>query len=37
VDGHYYFLEFNTRFGTRALIDRGIQLSPWICSYLNGN
>ena len=37
VEGHYYFLEFNTRFGTRALIDRGIQLSPYIRSYLNGN
>jgi ribosomal protein S6--L-glutamate ligase len=35
VDGHYYFLEFNTRFGTRALIDRGIQLSPYIQAYLN--
>jgi ribosomal protein S6--L-glutamate ligase len=37
VDGHFYFLEFNTRFGTRALIDRGIQLSPFIRSYLNEN
>lgn len=37
VDGHFYFLEFNTRFGTRALIDRGIQLSPCIRSYLNRN
>jgi ribosomal protein S6--L-glutamate ligase len=37
VDGHFYFLEFNTRFGTRALIDHGIQLSPWIRSYLNDN
>ncbi len=37
VDGHFYFMEFNTRFGTRALTDRGIQLSPWICSYLNEN
>ena len=37
VDGHFYFLEFNTRFGTRALTNCGIQLSPWICSYLNGN
>jgi ribosomal protein S6--L-glutamate ligase len=35
VDGHFYFLEFNTRFGTRALSDRGIQLSPRIYSYLN--
>jgi len=37
VDGHFYFLEFNTRFGTRALIDRGIRLSPHIQSYLNEN
>ncbi len=36
VHGHFYFLEFNTRFGTRALIDRGIQLNPYILSYLNG-
>ena len=35
VDGHFYFLEFNTRFGTRALIDRGILLSPYIQSFLN--
>ena len=37
VDGHFYFLEFNTRFGTRALIDRGIQLNPYLQSYLNEN
>ena len=37
VDGHFYFLEFNIRFGTRALIDRGIQLNPYIQSYLNEN
>jgi ribosomal protein S6--L-glutamate ligase len=35
VDGHFYFLEFNTRFGTRALTDRGIQLSDQIYSFLN--
>lgn len=37
VDGHFYFLEFNIRFGTRALIDRGIRLSQYIESYLNKN
>lgn len=37
VDGHFYFLEFNIRFGTCALIDRGIQLSQYIESYLNEN
>jgi ribosomal protein S6--L-glutamate ligase len=36
VNGHFYFLEFNIRFGTRALIDRGIQVSQWIRSYLKG-
>lgn len=34
VEGHFYFLEFNTRFGTRALTDRGIQLSSRIVAYL---
>ena len=37
VDGHFYFLEFNIRFGTRALTDRGIRLSQYIESYLNKN
>lgn len=37
VDGHFYFLEFNIRFGTRALVDRGIDLSPSILSCLSGN
>jgi ribosomal protein S6--L-glutamate ligase len=35
VGGHFYFLEFNTRFGTRALIDRGIRLHRWIQSFLS--
>ena len=34
VDGHFYFLEFHIRFGTRALTDRGIPLNQWIHSYL---
>lgn len=34
VDGHFYFLEFNTRFGTRALTDRGFPLNSIIYSYL---
>ncbi len=37
VEGHFYFLELNTRFGTRALIDRGIQIGPHIQSYLTAS
>ncbi len=34
VDGHLYLLEFNVRFGTRALNERGIRLAPLILAYL---
>lgn len=34
VDGHWYVLEFNVRFGTQALNSRGIRLGPLIEEYL---
>ena len=34
VDGHWYILEFNVRFGTQALNSRGIRLGPVIVDYL---
>ena len=37
VEGHFYFLEFNIRCGTRALTDRGISLSPWIYAWLTAS
>ncbi len=37
VNGCYYFLEYNIRFGTRALTDRGIHLGHWIDSYLTAS
>ncbi len=36
VEGHFYFLEFNIRFGARALTDRGFTLGPRIYAYLVG-
>ena len=35
VDGHWYFLEFNTLFGNQALNARGIDLGAAILSYLD--
>ena len=34
VDGHFYLLEFNVRFGTEALNAQGIRLAPLILDYL---
>lgn len=34
VDDHWYVLEFNVRFGTRALNARGIRAGPVILDYL---
>ena len=34
LHGHYYILEFNVRFGTQALNERGIKTGPWIMKYL---
>lgn len=34
LDGHYFFFEFNVRFGTDALNARGIRLGPHILNYL---
>lgn len=35
LDGHYFFFEFNVRFGTEALNARGIRLGPRILEYLS--
>jgi len=37
VDGHFFLMEFNVRFGTRALNGRGIRLGPLILRYLEEN
>jgi ribosomal protein S6--L-glutamate ligase len=34
LDGFPYLLEFNVRFGNRALVDRGIQIAPRIHDWL---
>ena len=34
VDGWFYLFEFNVRFGTQALHQQGISLSPYILQYL---
>jgi ribosomal protein S6--L-glutamate ligase len=34
VDGHYFLLEFNVRFGTQALNTHGIRTGPAILEYL---
>lgn len=35
VDGHWYLLEFNVRFGTQGLAEKGIRIGDAILSYLN--
>ena len=35
LDGHYFFFEFNVRFGTEALNARGIRLGPRILEYVS--
>ena len=35
VDGHYFLLEFNPKFGTQALNDRGIRLGKMVFDYLS--
>jgi ribosomal protein S6--L-glutamate ligase len=35
LDGHYYLLEFNPKFGTRALNDRGVRLGRMVFDYLS--
>lgn len=35
LDGHYFFFEFNVRFGTEALNARGIRLGPHLLNYLS--
>lgn len=37
VDGHYYILEFNVFFGTRGLLDMGVNLSEIILKYLKSH
>lgn len=34
VDGHYYILEFNVLFGTKGLLDMGIDINSKILKYL---
>ncbi len=34
IDGHYYILEFNVLFGTKGLLDAGVQLNELIINYL---
>ena len=34
VDGHFFLLEFNVRFGGRALAARGVKLGSLILNYL---
>lgn len=37
LDGHFYFLEFNLRFGTHALNEKRIRLGPMILQYLQAH
>jgi len=37
VDGHYFLMEYNVRFGTHALNTRGIRLGRLILEYLSEN
>lgn len=37
LGGHPYLLEFNVRFGTSALVERGIRLAPHILAYLQSH
>lgn len=36
VEGHFYFLEFNTLFGNQGLTERDIRTGPAILSHLRG-
>lgn len=35
--GHYFFFEFNVRFGTQALTDRGLRWSETLLAHLRGD